>query len=282
MLFSVEDTVDRLCYLYSEKNAEEKDTVFFWTKKIQLYCELNNTFSFDLKSLTESFTIHGIYPSSLPKSFLILKSNAQLFRNKDQIAYQKNDYQHLLFTSAITITKSIFQFNQPNEVFVSINLFEKSITALHIYLKTIRDCDCVVLLKPLHPQDRMYTLSALLHKSTLAFKETNGTCSILENISDENAALFANYLLINRKAQLSEDGTVIKIHKQNASESAVLSRGLLGGLWTADLASVDEGETAVLRLRLSIGQLEDRVAQLEHKASEHKRSALKYKVCPFY
>eukprot|EP01034_Spumella_vulgaris_P035812 gene35812-44162_t len=83
---------------------------------------------------------------------------------------------------------------------------------------------------------------------------------------------------MTKKASLSEDGTVIKIHKQHANDQSSSSRGLFGGFWVDNTAlRVDEGETAVLRLRLSIGQLEERVSQLELKASEHKRNALKYK-----
>ncbi len=274
--------MERLCHLYSERNFEEKETIEFWKAKLQQYCLKNNTFAFNPNDIPAAFTIHDLYPSSFAKCLPILKLNDQIVKKKSEMAYSKTDLQQYLITSAFNLTKSILSIGATEEELACIPLLEEASKMLQNYMRNLKDCDCVVLLHSTDPLRAGFTFCDLANKAGRRASDVSKSTNILNNLSEESTTLLAHYLLLTGRAALSEDQTIIKVLKPSATPSSSSSSGLFGTVWSLyagkTVNSVEEGEEAVLRLRMSIAQLETKVGELEAKAEQHRQAAIKYKV----
>lgn len=276
LLFNENDTIDRLCHVYSERNAEERDATEFWKAKLSLYCIVNGKFTFRLSELMEAFTVQGIYPTSLVKSLTILRRTDSVVKNKRLITAVPEDLTLLLVSAAFTWAKSLLQIGDVQEEDLAcMQVINDAEVALQKYVKTLRDCDCTSLLHSQHAGDSKFAFPHFVNTAGQWLRGLTGAVNILETLSSDDALLLANHMLMHKRAVLSEDRSVIKVLKPHPTSSS--SSGSSSSTKGAP-AVLHEGDTAVLRLRVSIWQLEQRVAQLDEKADSHRRNALRYKV----
>ena len=76
-LSQAEVVVDRLMWLYSQDNSQEKDVAEFWSVCVLNVCLVTDSFCFKPEGLLELLTVHSLYPASLMPALLSMSKLGQ-------------------------------------------------------------------------------------------------------------------------------------------------------------------------------------------------------------
>lgn len=278
LLWTAKDDVDRLLFIYSERNADNEEVLNFWKDKIRLYCLSNNSLSCKRDEVIESFTKYDIVPSSFGNSIELLVEKGDDVSTKDKLVYQQQQ------DLTQYIVSSTFSFlspkKSPNQRYVSVLLLKELHAHIQRYVNSIDEKACVFLVNTKQQHDNKFSFHSFLKAAGEYSPSKSKTlyASFFDALKAEDVKIVLDYLLLHGKAVLSSDGAVVKILREGLAGSSTSPSSILSLLGTTSCAPpIKESEIARLQLSVAIRQIEVRVGDLEKKAMDQKMKALKNK-----
>ena len=285
-LFNAKDDVDRLLFVYSERNAAKEEVLKYWKEKLSIYCRSSKVLSFKKEDIINAFTRFDILPSSFVKSVDLLIERGEV-STKDKIVFEKQDLGQYLITSTFSFLSP--KKSPASQQYVSVLFLNDLQLFIQQYICTLDEKDCVFLVAPKTSYDAKFSFGSLLKAAGergKAINEKTFTAEFFRSLKGEDVKMIVDYMLMNNKAFLSEDGSVVKVLKDNDVPSSIQNGknsmtplSLFTMLGTASTApSIKESEIARLKLSVSIQQVELRVSDLEKKATDYTKKALEFKL----
>ena len=309
--------IDKVMYIYSDESSESEETITFWKKGIDAYCNDEKTFSFTPSGLSIRFIHKDMIPTSADKSLAILRSRKDIV---DSDFYNNRTIFQALTTSAagwigsFLVSQEISEKNLASKELLFVPLL-KSVT--EAFLKYIlaacevnhdqilvvyatRHCDVINLDmsfsnllrdagKKLNASQTESTVSkvTLSHRTKAPLGPVGNTSvsKMLLSMTDTSMCVFENYLVAEGYAVRSADEKILKIipvRKGNENKNNILSPTKA----TKDATpitimhggTVTDVDVARLQLRSSISQLQKRIKALDAQAVDHKEKAIQFKV----
>ena len=78
LLMDYNNDVDRIMYIFSEESSKSEETVLFWRRGIEAYCNDEGTFLFTPLELSLKFIHREMVPTSIDNSLAILRSRKEV------------------------------------------------------------------------------------------------------------------------------------------------------------------------------------------------------------
>lgn len=248
-LFPEQNDLDRIMHLYSETSANDAETIQFWRRNIQLYCQLNNTLQFCISDISNYFSVQGIIPSSL----LICSSK---LHQQGILLYPESLPRNTIMNMAINYLSPITS----DSILISIDVLDRlqsEILSAAASKKT--DEDSTYMLNGYDSIDDSSTFYSFIRSICLKLSSVSSASinQLPKSLQQIDIPVLVNYLVRNKVASISPDKSFIK---------------LKSGLSGIDITDVD---IAKVQLKRTISRLENRIAELNDKANNHHAEAVK-------
>ncbi len=308
MNFPESSDLNRLLYLYSESNADEEDTIAFWKRMLQLYANENHTLLINPEEFTHSFIVNGIFPTSftialgrLQREDVLLPQNKlpSLPGDNDETlnsnSNQGGEDDEGLITSLISTVWTIGQgwlsnvtasSNSTNQQdtgpFVNVDVLKQMETIIVEHAKSKDESELVftrLSLPGFAFQFNDFVSQALSNPATTTSSSSGSTHNqqLLQILSADSFALDDTKLTIllqwmyrNKTVQINGDIVQILVPSNNNMISPVKS--------SKKAKQPLSFYVSLLRVRVSIYKIEEKIKELEKKMQDHKLKAIQAKV----
>lgn len=308
LLMDYNNDVDRIMYIFSEESSKSEETVLFWRRGIEAYCNDEGTFLFTPLELSLKFIHREMVPTSIDNSLAILRSRKEV-ADKDYlvnrtmfetIANSASGWVGSLFT---TLEMNNKISNAKEIILVSLlkatmEAFLQSILneceANHDQLLTVYACHhCNVnnldlsfpqLVKKAGNRLRLSSGNGSVTKNNIKSKgressDENLMGVILSQMKECSMIILEDYMVTSGYAVKSADLKVIKILPFSKDEKKSTRVSDKRSTLTNDQEKcVTDVDVARLKLKSSISLLERRISLLDTQATAHKEKAISFKV----
>jgi hypothetical protein len=284
MQFPEKNDLAKLLYLYSDSNVGEVDVVAFWARSVHLFCTHRRSVVINTDEFVEVFIVNGIFPTSfgivisqLEKDKVLLSATLLPRLGSNEINSLPTDQEP---SSLIpTLVSSVFQLSDfiVNSMFSGLSINDSSTKNKTFYnFGLLSDIERVVL-----------EAATTKDQSELAFTLNNvpGFPFSLTTFLSEAITSARNLDSEIRQVMLNvvchETDIVLRFMSRNRTLS---TKGDFALILVPSSASVSASKQAssfnvsLLRVRLSIHHIQNKVDNMQAKMAQHKQQAIKAKV----
>jgi len=290
-------SMDRLFYFYSEDNAHQPDVVAFWESKLQHDCLLRRSLLLSVDECLPRFVVKDIYPSSLrPVLEVLLNRNQSLLTRKELLdgSIVDNDSSEIVLKFKLTwqlIQASYFSSGRQllsTPDYTPVQLLRRCRDCILQYLSTVSESRRVVFRTPSSSVAVQFTFEGLLRKvarhiNAAAAGAKSHMAELFESIAADSSqsTLLMAYLVGNRQAVLSSDGSIAKITANwgtSTNDPPSLQSIWFQGSVHERVGKLSEVDESSLRISCSIDHIQRVRDRVDVAISSHLFQARRSKV----
>jgi len=259
-LFPERQDNHRIHHLYGDDI--DSDTLNFWKRSVFNYCLQQRSLRFKPSAMIQDFTLEGVVPTSLS---LCLQTN---MKGKEVIIPNdmktKSIGEQILDTTGWLLTNTIpyFSHNLPAEM-ICLSLLIKIQTIIMNFLSGLPEIEHYFVY-PLVSNKSRNTFSTLLSLIGKSLQQSDPyMCNFLISMAHLDIQLLIDFMIKNKHIVSFPEHNIIKIL---ISSTSVVNHANI----VIDIA--------LLKLKISVSTLEDKIMSLEDMLTEEKSLAIKAKV----
>jgi hypothetical protein len=317
LLNEYDGDVDRIMYLYSDTSSRSEETVTFWRKGVEAFCNDQKSFKLTPSEISIRFIYKDMVPTSIDNSLAILRSRKEIV---DIDKFSNPTIFQALTSSAAGWLGSMLMSSEMNEKSLSTKevIFVPLLKAVtEAFIKyMMKECeanrdqllvvyatqycnmsnldlsfshllrDAGQKMNPPSPETGTVKISSLSVRPKPQGSPTNTAVGLmLQQMEDSSMCILEDYMVSEGYAVRSADRKILKImpvkkekDNKNGKVNMQNSQNDVTPNSVIHGSVVTDVDVARLKLQSSISQLEKRITALDAQAASHKEKAVGFKV----